>query len=138
MLDRAHIENFLRLNGIEATEPDEVIRSALVGARWHEKDVEIALMVLRENVTDHTKEVAALHRVFRSDERLSPNTISSLLGVDLKLKQDGFQSYRYAADKPEKEPISGLTQVIVIALAAVGLAFILSYLFAVGPFYFPV
>lgn len=138
MLDRSHIENFLRLNGIDATEPDEVVRSALIGAQWHEKDVEVALLVLRENVEDHTQEVTALHKVFRSDDKLSPETISSLLGVDLSLKQSGFQSYRYAPDRQEGTVGSSMIQIIAVIVLALVLGVGFTFLFSIGPFYSPV
>lgn len=138
MLDRVHVENFLRLNGIDSTEPDEVIRSALIGARWHQNDVEIALMVLRENVDDHSKEVTTLHKVFRSDEKLSPNTISSLLGVDLTLQREGFQTYRFNNDSVAKSVCSGALKVFVVVSIAFMLAVFFAHHFSIGPFYSPV
>ncbi len=88
MIQRAHIENFLKLNGVDMSSPDEEIKSVLLSARWHKDDVETALLVLRENTQNHETHVESLHRVFRSDERLKPETISALLGIDVDIPQD--------------------------------------------------
>jgi hypothetical protein len=83
MIDKHHVEELLRLNGVQATAPDEEIKSVLISARWHEKDVETALLVLRENKLSHETHVERLSKVFVSDEGLRPELISSLLGVDV-------------------------------------------------------
>jgi len=83
MFKRPHIEKMLRVNGIEPTASDEVIKSVLLSAQWHEDDVEAAILVLRENINDHQTRVDSLHKVFRSDDRLRPETISSLLGIEM-------------------------------------------------------
>lgn len=85
MIDKHHVEELLRLNGVNATAPDEEIKSVLISARWHEQDVETALMVLRENKQTHQTHVERLNKVFTSDEKLKPELISSLLGVDVDL-----------------------------------------------------
>ena len=85
MIDRSLVESILRTNGIAATESDEVIKSVLVRANWHEEDVETALTVLRENTITHETKTDSLHKIFRSDERLKPETISALLGVEVEL-----------------------------------------------------
>jgi hypothetical protein len=85
MIDKHHVEELLRLNGVKATAPDEDIKSVLISARWHEQDVETALMVLRENKETHQTHVERLNKVFTSDDRLQPELISSLLGVDVDL-----------------------------------------------------
>jgi hypothetical protein len=85
MIDKHHVEELLRLNGVKATAPDEEIKSVLISARWHEQDVETALMVLRENKVSHQTHVERLNKVFTSDDRLQPELISSLLGVDVDL-----------------------------------------------------
>jgi hypothetical protein len=88
MLERAHIEKLLKLNGVEATAPDEQIKSVLLSARWHKNDVETALLVLRENTKNHQTHVDSLHKVFRTDEGLKPETISALLGIDVAVTQE--------------------------------------------------
>jgi hypothetical protein len=90
MIDRRHIEELLRLNGVKETAPDEEIKSVLISARWHEKDIETALVVLRENKESHQTRVERLNKVFTSDDKLQPELISSLLGVDVDVSSDVF------------------------------------------------
>jgi hypothetical protein len=92
MIDRRHIEELLRLNGVKETAPDEEIKSVLISARWHEKDIETALVVLRENKDSHATRVERLNKVFTSDDKLKPELISSLLGVDVDISNDAFGS----------------------------------------------
>jgi len=90
MLERTSIESLLRLNGVDPTAPDEEIKSVLISARWHKDDVETALLVLRENTKNNTSRVDSLHKVFRSDDQLRPETISALLGVDVSVTKDAL------------------------------------------------
>ncbi len=92
MFERAHIEKLLKLNGVEATAPDEEIKSVLLSARWHKNDVETALLVLRENTTSHESHVDSLHKVFRSDDSLKPETITALLGIDSHLAKGSLET----------------------------------------------
>jgi hypothetical protein len=85
MFEKSHIEKFLRINGVPPDAPDDVIKSVLISAQWHEEDVEAAVLVLRENPKSHETRVDSLHKVFRSDDRLRPETISSLLGIEMDL-----------------------------------------------------
>ena len=94
MLERAHIEKLLKLNGVSVTAPDEEIKSVLVSARWHKNDVETALLVLRENTKSHETHVDSMHKIFRSDEHLKPETISALLGVDVTVSGDDVELHR--------------------------------------------
>ena len=96
MFEREHIEKFLKLNGVEPSAPDDEIKSVLISARWHENDVETALLVLRENPQSHETHVDTLRRVFRSDEHLKPETISALLGVDVNIPSDNIDHRRFS------------------------------------------
>ena len=136
MVEREHIENFLRLNGIPTHSDDEVIRSALVGAKWHENDVEVALMVLRENIVDHSKQVTTLHRRLRSDRQLSPETISALLGVDVQFNRDNMQLQSlHFDDKPSSSWFRSVLMLLTVIVITVFLTTCLLYYFSVGPFY---
>lgn len=88
MIDRAHIEKVLKINGIKATAPDEEIRSVLISAKWHDDDVETALTVLRENNTTGATHKDTLKNVFNSDKKLSPEAIQSLLGIDVDMSDE--------------------------------------------------
>ncbi len=92
MLDRAHIEKLLKLNGVAPTAADEEIKSVLISARWHKDDVETALLILRENLNSHEAHIDTLHKVFRSDEQLDAEMISALLGVDISLTPEALKS----------------------------------------------
>jgi hypothetical protein len=85
MIDRDFIERYLAINGIEPSAPDDQIKKVLFSAQWHEEDVETALTVLREDAQTHETHVDSLHKVFHTDDRLQPETISSLLGIDVDL-----------------------------------------------------
>lgn len=94
MIDRRHIEQILRLNGLTPTAADEEIRSVLISARWHREDVETAITVLRENVNTHKSRVDTLHDVFLTDKKLSPEAIHSLLGIDMEVNTSELETLR--------------------------------------------
>ena len=85
MLDRTFIEKLLITNGVDPSGPDEAIKSVLISAKWHKDDVETAIMVLREDELTHKQRVDSLEKIFRSDERLKPETISSMLGISVDI-----------------------------------------------------
>ena len=82
MFTRADIEKLLEINGVSPSAPDDEIKSVLISARWHEDDIEAAITVLRENTKTHAQRVDKLHKVFYSDDRLQPETVSALLGIE--------------------------------------------------------
>lgn len=94
MIDRKHIERILKLNGLTPTAADEEIRSVLISARWNKEDVETAITVLRENTTTHKSRVDTLHDVFLTDNRLSPEAIHSLLGIDIQVDSSELETLR--------------------------------------------
>ena len=67
MIDKRSIEAFLRVNGIPPTAQDEEIRSVLLSAKWNENEVDTALVVLKENLTNQETHVDTLHKVFNSE-----------------------------------------------------------------------
>lgn len=85
MIDRRHVEQILKLNGLAETAQDEEIRSVLISARWNKEDVETAITVLRENKKTHESRVDKLHDIFLADRTLSPEAIHSLLGIDVEV-----------------------------------------------------
>ena len=87
MISKEVVEQYLRANGVTAAAPDDEIKEVLFSAKWHHDDVETALMVLREDGATHQTRVDSLHKVFHSDERLQPETISSLLGIEIEFKK---------------------------------------------------
>ena len=83
MIDRQHIEQILKINGMSSAEPDETIRSVLLSARYNKDEIDTALMVLREDAETKRVRVEGLHKVFRTDDSLQPQEISQLLGIEV-------------------------------------------------------
>jgi hypothetical protein len=94
MFDRKQLESLLKVNGIQKTSPDEEIRSVLISARFKDDEVDTALMILRENVQTKQTRVEGLHKVFRTDQSLKPSEISSLLGIEVDIKENIIVSKR--------------------------------------------
>lgn len=116
MLDRSVIERMLKANGVETVASDEEIRSVLISAKWHDDDVDAAITVLRENTATHQTRVDSMHKIFRSDEKLKPETVSSLLGIDIDLPM-------HNETKPTKvRHDMSAGQVVQIALISMALA----------------
>ena len=127
MIDRTQITRFLKLNGINIDAPDEQIKSILLSAKWHKDDVETALTVLRENTSNNETHVDTLHKVFRSDEKLKPETITALLGIDVDISAGDVSLSR-------KRASAELTTGMVINILLVSL--LLSTMFLLGSMYF--
>ncbi len=127
MLDRAHIERFLTLNGVSPSAPDEEIKSILISASWDEEDVNAAIMVLRENKQGDQARVDSIHKVFHSDEKLRPELVSSLLGIEMGISSDEIALRRKAR--------AGMTGVEVLRLIGVSITLsLLAILFAMWYF----
>jgi hypothetical protein len=132
MMKREQIESVLKVNGVEATSPDEHIRSVLLSARYSKDEVDTAIMVLRENVKTNKTRVDGLHKVFRTNEGLRPDEISQLLGIDVDLNE------RVLYDDVDVKHASRMQNLIIyflsFALAVLGLAFYM-YIYRVGIFH---
>lgn len=133
MIDRSHIEQILRLNGLTPTAADEEIRSVLISARWHKEDVETAITVLRENTTTHKSRVDTLHDVFTTDKKLSPEAIQTLLGIDVQVNSTELETLRKSRESVYIWQLISIFM-IAIALAAVMILFMM-YSQKVGFFY---
>lgn len=117
MFERQQIEKMLVAHGINPTAADEEIRAVLVSAEWHEDDIEAAIYVLRDNNHNNQSHVDALHQVFRTDERMRPETIKALLGIDIDINsRDVIKHKRHARGK------LALSQIINISLTSIALA----------------
>lgn len=127
MIERAQVAKILRLNGIDIKAPDEEIKSILLSAKWHEDDVETALTVLRQDPDSKHEQVETLHKVFRTDEKLKPETISALLGVDIDIDSKEIALRRKYA---RGELTAGLiTHILLVSL-------VLSSIFILGSMWF--
>lgn len=96
MIDRYHIERFLQLNGVSPSAPDEEIKSILISASWHEDDIKTAIMVLRENKQSNEARVDSVHKIFHTDDKLKPETVSSMLGIEMGITSEEIALRRKA------------------------------------------
>ncbi len=134
MLERAQVERLLKLNGVDVTAADEEIKSVLLSARWGEKDVETALLILKENTQSHETYVDSVHKLFQSEQKLKPETITALLGIDLLVSKESLNF----SGKPITRKLSffQIIQIIFIStlLATLSLTALMWY-FEVGFFH---
>jgi hypothetical protein len=119
MLNKHHIEAILKANGIPATAPDEEIRSVLISARFNENDVDTALVVLKENVVTNKPHVDTLHKVFHSDDRLTPAEISSLLGVQADFSEVVEPSREVAKTSQKRSMMMAMALAFIIVALGV-------------------
>lgn len=135
MIDKANIEQFLKINGVTPTASDQEIKSMLLSARWDDEDVDTAMLVLRENTTTHESSVDSLHKVFRSDERLTPDSVSRLLGVQMDASDAVFNHMQSANTSSYRQVIVLLVVIIVTAALAIGVVVGAMWMLEVGPFH---
>ena len=127
MIERAHVEKFLQLNGVSPSAPDEEIKSILISASWHADDIKTAIMVLRENRQSNESRVDSVHKVFHTDDKLKPEMVSSLLGIETGITSDEIALRRQARN--------GLTGAEILRLMTISLTLsMLSILFAMWYF----
>ena len=120
MISRPLVERILAVNGIEPSAEDEMIKSVLIEANWHADDVETALTVLRENTATHIERVDSLHKVFRTDDRLKPETITALLGIDVEVKNPDELRLERTTHQ------TFFSQALSIGLVSIGLALLVA------------
>jgi len=131
MIQKEAIEQYLQANNVPPTAPDEEIKEVLLRAKWHASDVEMALTVLRGNPSTQEMHADTLHRVFHSDERLQPETISALLGIEVDLSE-------VSERKKQRGTVAASSILTVFAVAvALSLTFvgIAMWVLQMGPFY---
>lgn len=113
MISRELVENFIKVNGVSPTAPDEKIKEIFLKAQWHDDDVETALSILRENERNEVRK-DVVHQVFRSEEKLDDKAIKSLLGisVDFSGHEDAMADAEYKRSGP-----SAVTMVVLSLIA---------------------
>ncbi len=124
MIEKHQVESLLKANGIPATAADEEIRSILISARWDNNDVDTALMVLKENTASKATHVDTLHKVFHSDDRLTPADISSLLGVKVALSPDEMQDVETRHKSIERTQTL-IAVILALSIVLFGLAYLM-------------
>ena len=133
MITHEHVINFLRINNISRDSSDEVIREALIAARWDAADVAYALCALQGTITDEIdKPFVNLY----SDRSMSANAISSLLHIDVKLNRELKQQSMPSPRSEAFETALQNTILVVVSLGiASGIGFVSMYYLGIGPFY---
>lgn len=119
MLDRNHIERVLKINGVAPSANDNEIRSVLMAARFHDGEVDAALLILRS--TDDASRgpaIDSMQKLLRTDRSLNAKEISNLLGIDMQLIDKSP-----SATRNSKQTIS-LSQHVVIWLLAIVISII--------------
>lgn len=135
MFDRAQIEQILKLNGLTPLAKDEEIRSVLLSSRWNKHDVEEALTVLRENSKTHETQVDSLHQFLRSEGRMSPDTISALLGIDMSVSPEEVQKQRQPAFRESHGALNTFMVVLLAVFSAALFIFTVMWKMKIGMFY---
>ncbi len=133
MIEKKQIESILKANGIPPTAPDEEIRSILISARWDNNEVDTALMVLKENRESKATHVDTLHKVFHSDDRLSPADITSLLGIKVDMNQEDTSTLEAKRHKVERNQ-SLIAIILALSIVLLGLTYLM-YIEEAGVFY---
>lgn len=142
MIDKVHIDNFFKINNISTSTSEKKIKEALLYAKWSEKDVEIAMMTMRDKQGEGGKEVVnkidIQHQMFRGDTKLAPEAISSLLGIDVTLNRESLRERSSTSMSDDaNEMLRTISLVVISCFIAVGVAFGIMYMMKVGPFYLP-
>lgn len=119
MFQKSHIEKLLRLNGVKPPVQNEEIKAVLISAKWHKDDIDAAILVMQEDSLTHKTHVDSIHKVFRSDERLRPETVSSLLGIQMDMT-----SADIAVGRLGSKNTMSMSQMTVIALSSLILSLI--------------
>jgi len=88
MIRKTELERVLHINGVTSDAPDEEIIKLLVSARYTKDEAKGALAVLRNNSEEVIEPNAeGLHKVFRTNKALNAGEISSLLGIEVDIKE---------------------------------------------------
>lgn len=134
MIDKASLEQFLRINGIAPTSSEEEIKSVLLSARWDHEDVDTAMLVLRENTTTHESKVDSLHKVFRSDSRLRPDAVASLLGINMEVNETKGQQVTHTHNvRPKFTLIAVIGLTVAVSL---GILIAIMWMYNIGPYHY--
>lgn len=133
MLQKKQIETILRVNGVDVNSPDDEIKSVLLSASFNDKDVETAIMILRENTVTNTSTVEGLHKVFRTNQKLSSNEISNLLGFSVDIHDIKNESFTLRKNRRAENRL-GFIFVLATLMALVGM-FLVMYIYKVGLFH---
>ena len=135
MFERSHIERLLRLNSVAITATDEEITAVLSSARWGESDITTALLILKESTKSPATQVDSVHTLYQSDQKLRPELITQLLGIDVDASRSGIM-----VERGSRKRVLTFFQAVQIIfssslLAVVCVSFAMWY-FQIGYFHF--
>ncbi len=134
-VDKGLIESILKANNVSMESDDDEIKSLLFSARWHEDDVDTALFVLRNDKVQNKQRIDAVYdEDFRLQDRMRPETISALLGIDVS----DYDLDRKEFGRGENVGTMGLMGMVFVMSAAIifsGLVLLLfMFVFKIGIF----
>mgnify|MGYP000379545351 CR=1 FL=1 len=88
----------LQRNGVSNISNEAEVRACLYRLRWHPHDIDRAVKkIASSNQMQSFTHKSALHSLLRSDERIRPETLSSLLGFDIEITEEDVKSSAYRA-----------------------------------------
>ncbi len=125
MIEKQHVESFLKANGVKPTASDEEIRSILISARWEHTEIDTALIVLKENVLSHETHVDTLHKVFNTDNRLNAAEISALLGINVTIAPEDVTTSVTEKRRRIEQGRIVLSFVLAVCIAAGSVGYVL-------------
>ena len=135
MIDRSHIEKLLALNGVSGGASDVDIRTMLKKASWNDEDIEDAIAIYRRG-----SQVDTFMRNHRSgqmlfdDEKLKPEMVSSLLGIEMNVTTADIELRR---SKHKGFGIADAVRLLTVSLIiSVLVIFFAMWHFEIGPFHY--
>lgn len=139
MVDREHIINFLRINNISPSASEDAIEEALRIARWRDEDIRTALLKLNNDTDEKRPMEHNPHNLFFSNVAVAPETLSSLLGIDIAVTH----ANHFPGDRDSTEYAAYSKMVIVLTILCsvilgVFATLFIMYIYDIGPFYSPI
>jgi len=124
MLKRSQVLSILKANGFDETCSDEQIRHVLSSISYNDEEIKKAIDSFRGRVvTDSKNKEDGLHKVFRTNDSLSSEEISSLLGVEVNIDE------RINTQKDLRSFTNLYVSIIIIMSIFFGLGGIMSYMY---------
>ena len=131
-MERKHLEELLRVNGLAPDAPEEDIRSVLLGASLNDHEITAALMTLRDKGDSVVLQESGSRKLFRSGEALQPGEISQLLGVNVVVKEVIFAEF--TTDRMTTFYRFMILWLVSVLLAAIALS-VYMYMHKIGLFH---
>lgn len=87
MVDRLHIQRILRLNGVSEIASPEEIKMVLLKAGLSLRDLDTVALFSENIVTNNEIATGGVQTLFKTDNALNPEHISSLLGIRVQVSK---------------------------------------------------